>query len=170
MNNILSHLKEKENGMPEEIIQEFGMLPHPEGGHYKETYRSQTHVTLPDGRKRSVCTAIYYLMRDNDISHLHRIASDETWLFHQGQSVEIVIVEKGAIRIARLGNNLADGDRPQEVVPAGAWFGARLKGGTGYALVSCIVSPGFDFDDFELGVEADFKGLDCFEQLREMIR
>jgi predicted cupin superfamily sugar epimerase len=109
-------------------------------------------------------------MCDDNISHLHRIASDETWLFHQGRSLEIVIVEGDSIRIEQLGNDLADGDRPQVVVPAKAWFGARMKGGTGHALVSCIVSPGFDFADFELGQESDFKDLDCFEQLRDMIQ
>ncbi|MDR0891337.1 MAG: cupin domain-containing protein [Mediterranea sp.] len=158
-----------ENFTSEEIIRELGMLPHPEGGYYKETYRSLTQTTLADGRVRNVCTAIYYLMQDDDISHLHRIASDETWLFHQGQSVEIVIVEQGALRIERLGNNLPDGEHPQVVVPAGAWFGARLKGGIGHALVSCLVSPGFDFEDFELGREADFEGLECLEQIRGMI-
>jgi predicted cupin superfamily sugar epimerase len=160
----------KEDFTPEEIIRELGMEPHVEGGYYTETYHSPMKITLPDVRQRHICTAIYYMMRDNDISHMHRIASDETWLFHQGCSVEIVIVENGAMRIERLSNDLANGDRPQVVVPAHAWFGARLRSGAGHALVSCVVSPGFDPADFQLATTSDLRDLPCFEQIRGLVK
>ncbi len=134
----------------EKIIQHLSMLPHPEGGYYKETYRCAERMTTTDGRERNVCTAIYYLLQDEEKSRFHRIKSDEIWLFHQGQTLEIVMLEDGVQRSVFLGNDVENGEVPQAVVPAGAWFGAGLKEGKGYALVSCTVAPGFDFEDFEL--------------------
>ncbi len=134
----------------EKIIQHLGLLPHPEGGYYRETYRSTERMTTADGRQRSVCTAIYYLLRDDEKSQLHRIKSDGIWHFHRGQALEIVLLEDGIQRSILLGCDVERGEVPQAVVPAGAWFGAGLKEGKGYALVSCTVAPGFDFEDFEM--------------------
>ncbi|MDR0893914.1 MAG: cupin domain-containing protein [Prevotellaceae bacterium] len=151
------------------IIHELNMRPHPEGGYYKETYRSAETLTTDDGRTRNLSTAIYYLMCDNNISHLHRIKSDEVWLFHQGEPVELIIIEQNNLRIELLGNNLTTGERPQAVAPAGSWFGARIKNRKGHALVSCTVAPGFVFEDFELGKESDFSEHDYYEEIKEMI-
>ncbi|MDR1004838.1 MAG: cupin domain-containing protein [Prevotellaceae bacterium] len=153
----------------ETIIRELEMQPHPEGGYYKETYRSVETLTTDDGRTRNLCTAIYYLMCDDNISHLHRIKSDEIWLFHQGDPVEMILIEGNRLRTVSLGNNLPTGERPQVVAPAGSWFGARIKGGKGHALVSCTVSPGFVFQDFELGKESDFAEMDCYREIKPMI-
>ncbi|UOQ51819.1 cupin domain-containing protein [Hymenobacter cellulosivorans] len=132
------------------IIEKLQLLPHPEGGYYKETYRAATSITTEQGAARNVSTAIYYLLEGADKSHLHRIQSDELWFFHQGQALEIVLVEQGQLVTIELGNDLAQGQLPQAVIPAQTWFGARVKGETGFALVSCTVAPGFDFRDFEL--------------------
>ncbi len=133
-----------------DIIRHLNLLPHPEGGYYRETYRSAGQLPTADGQTRSVSTAIYYLLENDDKSHFHRIKSDELWFFHQGQALEIVVLDGSEARIITLGSDFANGEVPQAVVPAHAWFGARLRHAAGFALVSCTVAPGFDFHDFEL--------------------
>ncbi|MCB2410546.1 cupin domain-containing protein [Hymenobacter lucidus] len=133
-----------------DIIQHLHLLPHPEGGYYRETYRSPEHLTTDSGQSRSVSTAIYYLLENDDKSHFHRIKSDELWFFHQGQALEIVVLTDGQPTTIVLGSDFARGEVPQAIVPANAWFGARLRQSSGFALVSCTVAPGFDFADFEL--------------------
>lgn len=132
------------------LIQQLHLQPHPEGGYYRETYRAGLLITAPSGAQRNVSTAIYYLLENNDRSHFHRIQSDELWFFHQGQPLEVLLLENAQLTVLTLGHDLARGELPQAVVPAHTWFGARVKGGTGFALVSCTVAPGFDFADFEL--------------------
>lgn len=133
------------------------LLPHPEGGFYRETYRSP--LSLPRdaigqrfGGARDASTAIYFLITAGSFSALHRIPSDEVWHFHAGGALEIVtLAENGARHDLVLGLDVEHGARPQHVVQAGTWFGARLRHPRdGYALVSCTVAPGFDFADFEL--------------------
>ena len=133
-----------------DIIQHLHMLPHPEGGYYRETYRSAESLTTDSGQSRSVSTAIYYLLENEDQSHFHRIKSDELWFFHQGQALEIVFLADGQPTTIILGPDFSRGEVPQAVVPANTWFAARLRHRAGYALVSCTVAPGFDFRDFEL--------------------
>lgn len=131
------------------LARELGLAPHPEGGYYKETYRSAE--SLP-GRGRSVCTAIYYLLEAGSFSALHRIRSDELWFFHAGGPLVVAeLAPGGSVKETVLGVDLAAGQAPQHVVPAGRWFGAYPAPGTEWALVSCTVAPGFDFADFELG-------------------
>lgn len=134
----------------EELIKRLDLLPHPEGGYYRETYRSAQQVTF--GNKiRNAGTAIYFLLRDDEISHFHRVASDELWLFHQGNTIDIYVISKsGELNIRSLGNYFENGEEPQVLIEAGDWFAAKLKTGHGFALVSCIVTPGFEFIDFEL--------------------
>ncbi len=136
-----------------EIITHLHLQPHPEGGYYSETYRPERYLSAPAGERR-LCTAIYYLLSGSDKSHFHRLTSDELWLFHQGEAIELCYIEAGVVKIVLLGNNLLSGEQPQCLVPAGLWFAARIPSGRGYALVSCIVSPGFDFNDFELAQRA----------------
>lgn len=132
-------------------VEALGLVPHPEGGFYKETYRSAARVG-----ERSVSTAIYFLVTQGSFSALHRIRSDELWHFHAGGPLEIVTIDAHGSRAdLRLGLDVAQGERPQHVVHAGTWFGARLAhASSSYALVSCTVAPGFDFADFELADRA----------------
>ena len=136
--------------LADEIIKLLNLTPHPEGGYYAETYRSAAVMKNEEGNDRNVCTGIYFLLENEAVSHFHRIKSDETWLFHQGQALEIISIRDGTMQRQILGNNLDKGEFPQITVPANAWFAARVAGASGYGLVSCIVAPGFDFTDFEM--------------------
>lgn len=138
--------------MPEanEWIERLGLCPHPEGGHYRETYRSTARVG--GGDSRAVCTAIYYLLTGKDFSALHRIRSDETWHFYDGAPLRLHLLESDErYRAILLGRDVAAGQRPQAVVSAGVWFGATVEEPGGFSLVGCTVAPGFEFEDFELG-------------------
>lgn len=127
------------------IITALGMQPHPEGGHYVETWRGPAG---PDGR--AVGTAIQFLLRDGERSHWHRVDADEVWLFHTGAPLRLSIATSDDAEPSEhvLGVDLAVGERPQVVVPAGAWQAAASTGA--FTLVSCTVSPGFEFAGFEL--------------------
>jgi predicted cupin superfamily sugar epimerase len=135
-------------------------MPHPEGGHYRETYRSaQSVVRVDSGRTRSASTAIYYLLSDGAYSAWHRIQSDEVWHFYQGGALDIHTLDaEGRLTTHRLGNPFGNGDNEgdttvygfQAIVPAGLWFAAELVQPESYALVGCTVSPGFEFSEFEL--------------------
>lgn len=136
------------------LIARLGLEPHPEGGFYRETYRSEerVHRGVPTV-ERAAATAIYYLLADDAYSAWHRIQSDELWHFHAGDSLNVHVLEDdGTVRTHRLGH-AADDEMAvyQAVVPAGRWFAAeRVAGGHGYALVGCTVAPGFEFSEFEL--------------------
>ena len=132
------------------LINELQLQPHPEGGYFKETYRSGQTLCLEPEKVRNVSTAIFYLLEGQDFSSFHRIQSDELWFFHQGEPLEIVSIQDGELVTIVLGNTVEKGEIPQAIVPAHVWFGARIKGGSGFSLVSCTVAPGFDFTDFEL--------------------
>lgn len=127
-----------------DLIDRYALQQHPEGGWFAETYRAGTMVDTPNG-PRSASTAILFLLPAGNSSHLHRIASDEVWHFHEGGPLLIHELRDGEVHITRL-----SADDPQHVVPAGTWFGARPAPGTNYAFVGCTVAPGFDFADFEL--------------------
>jgi predicted cupin superfamily sugar epimerase len=137
------------------IIQKLQLIPHPEGGFYKETYISKQSMTTNDGKQRNVSTAIYYLLENEDKSLFHRIKSDELWFFHQGNPIEIIFIHNSLISSIILGNDLKKGELPQAKIPANTWFAAKIKNDTGYSLVSCVVAPGFDFADFQLAKKAD---------------
>ncbi len=135
----------------DELIEKLRLKAHPEGGYYRETYRSAKQLDLGNNKERNAITAIYYLLRENEKSHFHRIGSDEVWLFHQGETLEISIIHSsGQLEVKHLGSCFDFGEELQLIVPANVWFAAQLKSGKGFALVSCIVAPGFDFSDFEL--------------------
>lgn len=126
-------------------IESLRLTKHPEGGYYRETYRSQTTVELPVfAGARAVSTAIYFLLPAGEVSALHRIKSDEVWHFYAGAPLTIhVIAPAGQYSAIALGPA-----NPQAVVPAGCWFGATVE--NEHALVGCTVAPGFDFRDFEM--------------------
>jgi predicted cupin superfamily sugar epimerase len=145
------------------LVNHLQLEPHPEGGFFRETYRSSKNVpeaALPPrfGGDRSMATAIYFLLGPGDFSAFHRIRSDETWHYYTGNSPLIVhILEpEGGYRQIKLGSKPETGAVFQDTVPAGAWFASEPADAEGYALVGCTVSPGFDFRDFEL---ADADGL-----------
>ena len=133
-------------------INHFSLLPHPEGGYYQETFRSETSFQFEGFKgERSICTSIFFLLEKGQTSALHRIKSDEIWYFHDGQTLEIIELDSnGNETITRLGTDILNGEVLQHVVPAGIWFGARLAAHSEFCLVGCQVSPGFDFKDFEL--------------------
>jgi len=136
----------------EDWIENLGLLPHPEGGYYKETYRSNEKL-IPDGMEfeRDLSTAIYFLLEDKNFSAFHRIKSDELWHHYDGNTIIIHVIDvEGNYSRLNLGKNLKLGEKPQLLVEAGSWFASEVQQENGYALVGCTVSFGFDFDDFEL--------------------
>ena len=135
-----------------ELIERLGLRPlAPEGGWYRETWRSPERVATPAG-ERSRSTAILYLLAEDEVSALHRLRFDECWHWHLGDPVELAVLPSDAPpRRVLLGPDLAGGMQVQAVVPAGAWQGARLGPGGGFALLGTTMAPGFDPADFETG-------------------
>lgn len=131
----------------QELVEQFNLHTHPEGGFYSETYRSE--IQLP-GQERQLMTAIYFLLRSGEVSHFHRIKSDELWFFHAGSSLVVHTLDKNGHQEHKLGLNLSNGERPQILVRANTIFGSSVVDDDSYSLVSCVVAPGFDFRDFEL--------------------
>jgi predicted cupin superfamily sugar epimerase len=142
-------------------IEHLGLSPHPEGGYYSATYKSDLTIAasaLPPSfhGSRSASTAIYFLLSGGDFSAFHRLASDELWHFYAGNSLVVYVIEpEGKLTRLQLGNRPEAGEVFQAVVKAGSWFGSRLKDGDGFALVGCTVAPGFEFADFELAKHAE---------------
>lgn len=151
-----------------QLIEKLQLLSHPEGGWYRETYRSAETMTTKNGAKRNVCTAIYFLLEEKNKSHFHRIESDETWFFHSGEPLEILLIDGRNLRKVLLGNDILKGEMPQFTIAARTWFAASIKSGTGYSLVSCTVAPGFDFADFELAEQEKLSNE--FPELEDVIR
>lgn len=149
------------------IIETLNMLPHPEGGYYKETHRCEHKVQTENNTTRSAETVIYFLLEKDQKSHFHRIQSDETWYFHQGETLEIVAIIEGKLQCYLLGNNIENNESPQITIPARTWFAAHLKKAKDYALVSCSVAPGFEFTEFELAEREQL--LETFPDLKDTI-
>ncbi len=138
-----------------ELIQHLGLEEHPEGGYYRETYRSTETipVTALEGYagERNYSTAIYFLLTSENYSAFHRVRQDELWHFHQGSPIELhMISPEGEHNKVIIGNNVIAGEQPQMTVPGGYWFAAHVIEENGHSLVSCTVAPGFNFNDFEL--------------------
>jgi uncharacterized protein len=130
-----------------EIIARLELKPHPEGGHYRETFRD-THL---DADGRSFSTAIYFLLARGERSHWHRIDAVEVWHYYAGHALALQIADGDGRRSVRLGPDLAAGEVPQASVPPQAWQSAESCGD--WTLVGCTVAPGFDFAKFELAPE-----------------
>ena len=124
-----------------EIIHRLGLAPHPEGGYYRETFRSSLMLDLPGGRRRHASTAIHYFLPSGARSAWHRVASDEVWHHYQGGPLRLHLLGTATRRLDRMD--------PQIVVPAGVWQAAEPE--SEGVLCGCTVAPGFDFADFELG-------------------
>ena len=135
----------------EALVRELALLPHPEGGFYRETYRADQR----DAAGRAVATMIYFLLPHGHVSRLHRIDADEGWHAYLGGPLEIYELDdrepENSPIVTRLGTAFARGERPQHLVEAGRWFGAAPAPGTEFSLVGCTVAPAFDFARFELG-------------------
>ncbi len=134
------------NKRVQELIKQLDLKPHPEGGFFKEKYRS---IERTNGDK-SLMTSIYFLLTSEHVSHFHRIKSDEHWYFHEGSSLTIHLLKDQNHVELKLGPNLEKGESFYHVVQKNIIFGSTVESDNGYALVSCAVAPGFDFKDFEL--------------------
>lgn len=127
-----------------EVIKLLGLKPHPEGGHYRETWRTDTAAG-----QRPAGTAIYYLLAGNEVSHWHRVDADEIWHWYAGAPLALCLSRTGReTEVRHLGNGLGRAERPQIVVPKYCWQSARSLGD--WTLVGCTVSPGFQFSGFEM--------------------
>ncbi len=142
-------------------IEQLKMLKHPEGGWFKETYRSERTIGLselsPDfAGSRNCSTAIYFLLTKDNFSAFHRIKSDEMWHFYDGDGLIIhELKPDGSYIKHHLGLRLNEGEKPQVVIGANSWFASEVVENGSWCLVGCTVSPGFDFEDFEMGGRED---------------
>jgi predicted cupin superfamily sugar epimerase len=136
-----------------QLINALALTPHPEGGFYREVYRAPTSCMQATGALRSTATSIYYLLRSQDRSVFHRLASDELWYFHAGSPLTLYLLDE-ATGLTRIELGVGAGQQPQVIIPAGVWFGARVLAPESFCLAGCLVTPGFDFADFEMGERA----------------
>lgn len=153
-------------------IEKLGLQQHPEGGWYKEVYRSPG-VIPADGTdnfpaSRCFSTSIYFMLPGDDFSAFHRIKSDEIWHFYDGSPAIIYSISPGGILTSHhLGRNTENSESLQVVIHAGHWFGAKVSEQDSYFLAGCTVSPGFDFRDFEMGKRSEL--LKAYPQHAEII-
>ncbi len=131
----------------QQLINELELQAHPEGGYYKETYRSGQTL---DGQDRQLLTSIYFLLTAENVSRFHRIKSDELWYFHAGSPLIVHTLSERGHEQHHLGLDLSKGQQPFLWIPKDTIFGSSILEKEGYSLVSCAVAPGFDFRDFEL--------------------
>ncbi|MFT3981419.1 MAG: cupin domain-containing protein [Ferruginibacter sp.] len=137
------------------FIEKLELQPHVEGGYYKEIYRSP----LKTG-DRSLATTIYFLLEGEQLSRFHQLTADEIWFFHYGDAILIhQISTTGELFSQKLGMNLADNEAPQLLIPAGTIFASEMINKNSFALMSCLVSPGFEFADFTLFGKEELKNI-----------
>ncbi|MCH6266892.1 cupin domain-containing protein [Neobacillus citreus] len=159
--------------MLDSLVKNLGLEHHPEGGYYKRTFESSEQIsdqelTVNYNEKRKLYTSIYFVLTSDEVSHFHRLKSDELWYFHGGSSLTIHIIhENGEYEEIRLGLNFNNGEVPQALVPKNAIFGSSVMEKETCSLVGCMVSPGFDFQDFELFTQDEL--LQKYPQHREII-
>ncbi len=136
-------------------IKKLGLTPHPEGGYFREAYRSGELISsLPERYKGLRCfgTSIYFLLTGKQLSAFHRIRSDETWHFYAGCPLTLYTLDDtGDLHEYILGNSLTGGEVLQHTIPSGTWFAGKPADENSYSLLGCTVAPGFEFEDFELG-------------------
>jgi predicted cupin superfamily sugar epimerase len=150
-------------------IRALALVPHPEGGHFRETWRSRERIDRGQSdRSRDLGSAIYFLLAGDDFSAFHRLTSDEIWHFYAGNPLTITMITPAAsISRARLGPDPERSESLQIVVPAGVWFAASGDGTAGYSLVGCTNSPGFEYADWEVADRASLTS--AFPEHREAI-
>jgi predicted cupin superfamily sugar epimerase len=158
----------------DQIIRTLGLKPHPEGGYFRETYRSAGRIDencLDDQYtgSRNHATCIYFLLTSDTFSAFHRIIQDETWHFYDGSPLALhTITSQGEHATITIGRNITQGQVPQYTVPGGTWFAAKVIDHDSFTLLGCTVSPGFDFADFEMG-DRDML-IRTFPQHKQIIR
>ena len=152
----------------EELVEILDLKAHPEGGFYAEIYRSQDSLVNKNGDDRNLVTSIYFLLRSEDVSHFHRIQSDELWFWHEGSPLSVHLLGETGHEILQLGPVDGRDTKPQQPVPAKTIFGSTVDQPDSYALVSCVVAPGFDFRDFELFKAEDL--LPLYPKAEQIIR
>ncbi|WP_107037475.1 cupin domain-containing protein [Brumimicrobium mesophilum] len=140
----------------EKLVETLNLSPHPEGGFYRETYRSSGNVSESSlGSKyqgeRSYSTCIYFLLTSDNFSAFHKIKQDEIWHHYDGSPIKLhMISAQGEYSVQIIGKDIENGQLPQYVVEGGCWFGSEVLNENDYSLTGCTVSPGFSFEDFEL--------------------
>ncbi|RYY48037.1 MAG: cupin domain-containing protein [Chitinophagaceae bacterium] len=128
------------------FIDQLGLEPHVEGGYYKEMYRSPIRTG-----DRSLSTTIYFLLEKEQLSRFHQLTADEIWFFHYGSAIIIYSIdEAGTLTTQKLGMDMEAGEQPSLLIPAGTIFASEMADKNSFALMSCMVSPGFEFNDFKL--------------------
>lgn len=140
------------------IIEQLKMSPHPEGGYFVETWRSKESFELQRHQQRHLGTCIYFMMPHGHMSRFHRLRADEIWHFYQGDPITVVLLDEQMGLTQNLVGPIGDDDAvPQLIIPKGSWFGALhlTPPKHGYTLVGCTVSPGFEFEDFELAKRSE---------------
>lgn len=151
------------------FIEYLNMEAHPEGGHFSRSYYSDEKMEITDTKTRNLYTTIYFCLKSEEVSHLHRLQSDELWFFHDGSPLTIhVIHSDGEYTAHKLGLNFENGEKPQVLVPKGSIFGSSVDQESTFSLVGCMVSPGFDFADFELFTQEEL--LKSYPQHEKVIR
>ena len=140
----------------DQLIKRLNLEKHPEGGYFKETYRSEISISgsaLPSKfeSERSVSTCIYFMLTSDAFSAFHKVNQDEAWHFYLGSPIELhMISPEGEYSNIHIGNDFLNDETPQFIVPAQHWFAAEIQAKDSFALVGCTVAPGFDFKDFQL--------------------
>jgi hypothetical protein len=157
----------------DEIIEVLKLKQHPEGGYYRETYRSKGSIPKeilgkPFTGNRNYATGIYFLLTSESFSAFHKINQDEMWHFYDGSPMNLhMIAPDGRYSVIKIGNTLSEGELPQFTVPAGYWFASEVDEENSFSLLGCTVSPGFDFDDFEMPPRAQL--IKQFPHLEDII-
>jgi predicted cupin superfamily sugar epimerase len=151
-------------------IEKLDLIKHPEGGYYKEIYRSNEYFIIPDyslkKKERNYSTSIYFLLEGKDKSHFHKLNSDEIWHFYDGSDVRIIIIDNsGNLSEILLGK---ESGNFQFTIKKNCWFAAELVDEDLFALIGCTVSPGFDFEDFILGKREEL--INLFPQHKTIIK
>jgi uncharacterized protein len=157
----------------DKIISKLKLQPHPEGGYFRETYRSAGEIAedsldLRFKGSRSYSTCIYFLLKAEEFSAFHKIHQDEIWHFYDGSPIRLhMITPSGEYSVTIICCDIEHGQIPQFIVPGESWFAAEVVNRNDYSLVGCTVSPGFDFGDFELASREEL--LKLFPQHKEII-
>ncbi len=156
------------------LVEKLDLQPHPEGGYFKEVYRSDELIKTEGLSERYTSercfgTSIYYMLEGEQFSAFHKLQSDETWHFYLGSSIVLhLISSEGNYSKIVLGQNLTEDEVLQYTIPKETWFAAEVKDKNSFSLVGCTVTPGFDFADFEMGDQKTL--LDKFQQHQNLIK
>lgn len=154
-------------------IRSLDLQAHPEGGYFKETYRSPDLIeadALPERyqAERACAAAIYFLLPGDQVSKFHRLQCDELWAYHAGESLTVYLIDlSGELHQMTLGPHLDKGEQAQILLPHHVWFGAKVNKKNAYTLLSCFTAPAFDFDDFELAERQSL--IACYPEHRDII-